>query len=122
MKPSQLLSTLLIGVSVACQKDTLPVPASANPGCFDNNPVSHQAKNLKGIVGYRQDMAIYTINYHVPGTIDSQWTGLTCNLPASYQTVGKEVRFTGEYRTTSGKVAPRLGGEQIYYLYLSSVK
>ncbi|QDK80627.1 hypothetical protein EXU85_19245 [Spirosoma sp. KCTC 42546] len=121
MERSVLLILLLIGVGVSCQKDNLPIPPSANPACFESNPVTHQAKSLKGMVGYRQDVAMYTVNYHLPGTIDSQWTGLVCNLPSDYQVVGKQVQFSGEYRSTLGNIKPLFGGEEIYYLYLSSI-
>ncbi|GAB4034412.1 hypothetical protein [Spirosoma gilvum] len=86
-----------------------------------DHPVSHQARNLKGIVGYRKDMSMYTVAYTVPGTIDSRWVGLVCNLPTSYQVVGKEVSFSGEFRNTLGKVSPYFGGDEMYYLYLSTV-
>jgi hypothetical protein len=122
MKINRLLSSLLIGVSVACQKDSLPVPTSANPACFEDNLVIHQAKRLKGIIGYRKDISMYTVDYIVPKTIDSRWVGLVCNLPTSYQVVGKEVSFSGEYRSTSGKVSPQFGGDEMYYLYLSFIK
>lgn len=121
MKRSTLLILLLIGVGVSCREDNLPISPSANPACIESSPVIHQAKSLKGIVGYRQDVAMYTINYHIPGTIDSQWTGLACNLPTDYQVVGKQVQFSGDYRSTLGSVKPVLGGEEIYYLYLSSI-
>ena len=120
---NRLLPTLLIGISLGCQQQqALPVPTSANPACFETNPVSHQAKNLRGIIGYRQDVAMYTVNYYVPGTIDSHWVGLVCNLPAEYQVDGRSVKFSGEYRSTLGKVAGQMGGDQMYYLYLSSIK
>jgi hypothetical protein len=122
MKINRLLSALLIGASIACQKDSLPIPASANPVCFEDNSVSHQAKSLKGIVGYRKDVSMYTVAYTIPKTIDSRWVGLVCNLPTSYQVIGKEVSFSGEYRRTLGKVSAQFGGDEMYYLYLSSIK
>lgn len=122
MTINRLLSTVLIGASIACQKDILPTPISANPVCFEDHPVSHQAKNLKGTIGYRQDVAMYTIRYYVPGTIDSHWVGLVCNLPTDYQVVGKSVKFSGEYRSTLSKVSVQFGGDEMYYLYLSTIK
>jgi hypothetical protein len=122
MTSNRLLSALLIGASVACQKQTLPVPVSANPACFETNPISHQAKNLKGVIGYRKDVSMYTVAYTVPKTIDSRWVGLACNLPGDYQVIGKQVNFSGEYRSTSGKVSGQFGGDEMYYLYLSSIK
>lgn len=118
-----LVVVLLLGVEASCHKEEiLEMPSSANPRCFDAHPVVRQVKNLNGRVGYRQDVKMYTVNYHVPGTIDSQWTGLLCNVPVEYQSMGKEVRFSGEYRSTAGKISSQLGGEEIYYLYLSSIK
>lgn len=122
MKINWLLILLLTGMGVACQKDNFPVPIPAGSTCFESNPVSHQAKNLKGTIGYRQDVAMYTVNYYVPGTIDSQWVGLACNLQTSYQVVGRDVKFSGEYRSTLGKVLPQFGGDEMYYLTLSAIE
>jgi hypothetical protein len=122
MKTRLLFALFLLGLAVSCRKSDPATPLPDGTDCFDAKPVVRRADNLDGYVDYRQDLGMYIITYTVPKTIDSQWNGFVCNLPTVFQVVGKKVTFSGEYRNTDGKILPRLGGEETFYLKLSAIK
>lgn len=124
---ARFINLVLLSVSLlSCKKDNAdqPLPTNAPPtqtACFEQSPVIRRVENLVGRISQTQGQELYAINYFVPGTIDSFWVGYTCNLPNAYKTVGKEVIFSGEYRKGPEGVT-RLGGEESYYLFLTSIR
>src|SRR5919199_1498526 len=110
MKSVYVYSCLLILLASTCQKlneslslpDSVTFPDPVNSACLVSRPVVHKAQRLKGRIVYRQDVDMYAISYYVPGTIDSQWTGLACNLPDAYKVAGREVIFSGEFKDAGG--------------------
>ncbi len=96
-----------------------------------SKPISKQStseslnvSDTQGIVGYWKGDNIdkYTINVSVAGTIDSQIIGIVTDLPAKFRTEGTVVIFSGRYETSSLNPSPKMGGQKIYTLILSSIK
>lgn len=104
---------LLLGLMISCSSDD-----------NDDNNVVKSATNEEGLIGLMDVNGIekYTIITFIPGTIDGQLTGIVDNLPIELSTVGTKVIFTGTYIKTDDTASPRHGGQEIYYLTLSSIK
>lgn len=123
--------TLLVALSalLSCQRDKaeepaplLPITAQTSQSvCFESRPLIRRVTNFTGRISFSKDENLYTINYGVPGTYDSVWTGLVCNLPDTFKVLDKQVVFSGEYRK-GPDMASTLGGEEVYYLFLTAVK
>ena len=110
-----LLATLL-----CCKKEDTLLPIT-QAACFESRPVAQQANELTGVVNKSPDKELYSITYSVPGTFDSRWLGFVCNLPNEHKVVGKQVVFSGEYRTGPiGLTEP--AGTEVYYLFLTSIR
>jgi hypothetical protein len=125
MRKSVVSVLLVLPIFFAgCRKnDLLPVDSDAQAACFESRPVVHTANQFTGTVYYRTDLAMYVIRRAVPGTYDSVWLGVVCNLPDAYRVDGKRVEFSGEYRNAAD--LPRIttfAGEETYYLFLSSIR
>jgi hypothetical protein len=125
MSKSVIFSVLLLtGVFAGCRpKDLLPVRTDAQAACFESRPVIHRANQFTGTVYFQTDLGMYTIRRSVPGTYDSVWLGVVCNLPDAYKVDGKNVVFSGEYRNASDlPQITNFAGEVTYYLFLSSIQ
>jgi hypothetical protein len=123
-KSAVLLLFFLTGVFAGCRKnDLLPVQRDAQAACFESRPVIHTANQFTGTVYYRADLEMYVIRRSVPGTYDSVWLGVVCNLPDAYRVDGKRVEFSGEYRNAADlSRITTFAGEETYYLFLSSIQ
>ncbi len=122
---TRFLLIVLLGFGSGCRSsnDVAVLSTGSVPaGCAQSGAVVHQLSNIAGTVGYGRDNTQLTLSYYVPGTIDSQWTGVVCNLPNEYRVVGKRVTFSGEFRDAKGTLLPIFGGEEMYYLYLTDIK
>lgn len=98
-------------------------PTNPEPlGCDQSGAVMHEVSLVSGVVGYHLNSTQLMLSYYVPGTIDSQWTGVVCNLPNEYRVFGKQVTFSGEFRDAKNTLRPVFGGESMYYLYLTDIK
>ncbi|MBC8152493.1 MAG: hypothetical protein H7Z72_06245 [Bacteroidetes bacterium] len=122
---TRFVFVLLLGFALACRPDketVLPETGSAPAGCTQSGAVIHRVSDINGTVGYHRDSTRLTLSYGVPGTFDSQWKGVVCNLPNEYRVVGKRVTFSGEFRDAKGTLRSMLGGQEMYYLYLTDIK
>ena len=109
--------TLIAG----CRQADETIPESLST-CAEAQTVVHRISSITGTVGYHINKDQLTLSYYLPGTIDSQWTGVVCNLPAEYRVIGKRVTFRGEFRDAQKKLTPVFGGQEMYYLYLTDIK
>lgn len=122
--PIRLMLNFWLGILFGCRQDTnvLPLTNPLPAGCAQTRSIVHTVSKVTGIVGYYQQNTQLTVSYSLPGTIDSQWTGVVCNLPAAYRVVGKKVLFSGEFRDVQGELKPMFGGQEMYYLYLTAIQ
>ncbi|MEM9325865.1 MAG: hypothetical protein AAGA85_09420 [Bacteroidota bacterium] len=110
---------LVISVSLqGCSEDTDEAQGLLLP------PDVWQVEEIEGVVGYWDFDQVdrYFINVAVPGTIDSQVTGLIDEMPADFQAVGLRVTFSGRYLEETTNPRPMLGGQRVYSLELSSIR
>lgn len=82
--------------------------------------------NKEGIVGYYSKYkrwAIYT-DVSFPNNIDSKIVGISCSIPLSLQIDGLNIKFSGVYKkfNRDEKILPRLGGEDLYFLYINKIE
>lgn len=93
-----LLQTVAVAIAVtvaSCRSSNDVVVRSTGSvpaGCVQSGAVVHRVSNITGTVGYRQDSTQLTLSYYVPGT------------------------------DAKGTLLPIFGGEEMYYLYLTSIK
>ena len=94
-----------------------------DPDCYPNNRVEHEAKGWQGRVIYFEELGQWTIRYHVPGTIDTSYTGVVCDMPVEYQTDQLQVIYSGYLKDDKEKIKPNtvLGGEEFYFLELLTI-
>lgn len=90
--------------------------------CAEAQTMVHRVSSITATIGYHINKDQLTLSYHLPDTIDSQWTGVVCNLPEEYQIIGKRVTFSGEFRDAQKKLTPVFGGQEMYYLSLTDIK
>ncbi|AKD55636.1 hypothetical protein [Spirosoma radiotolerans] len=128
MKKSILIILVLaLGCQSTSTVDPAPVLEEDKPiilpasTCASSLTLDAQVTQREGRVGYRDDLNLYYINVYLGG-IDTSLTGLVCNMPDELKTVNQSVIFDGAYYTDVKMPSPRLGGESIRYLVLTSVK
>ncbi|MBX0289543.1 hypothetical protein K3G63_03790 [Hymenobacter sp. HSC-4F20] len=117
----QTLSYLLIGTLyfglTSCEKDD----DSAQAACEAKSDVVRQADKWEGRIVFDSALNTYVVRYSVPGSIDSVLDGLVCSLPADLRQPGQLVTFSGNYRAYTGASKPQIGGQEYYYLELTSI-
>lgn len=118
MKISQLL--LLIGLIFnACGSDDIV------PRCETSGNTIHIAKDWTGTIGYIEEYEVYTINYHIPGTIDSIYTGIICGeLDEQFQKIDQQVVFSGLFIDDKETINPLavFGGQEFYFFDLKNIQ
>ena len=64
------------------------------------------------------------INYWKPGTIDTMYTGVVCNLDNEWKVEDLDVIFSGYFKDDKGKIQPSsmFGGQEFYFLELISIE
>jgi len=111
---------------------SLVITLSGSSGCSDQFATCHEwgkveqsVKEGIGFLYFNVELKGFTISYHVPGTIDSFWTGLLCthDFDSNYGNgeYRRKVIFSGTFRDDRGSLSPttQIGGEEFYYLSLS---
>lgn len=95
-----------------------------DPVCYPKNEILHEAETWKGTVSYSNELEQWFINHHVPGTIDSFYSGLVCNLPAEFKEEHLKVVFSGNLKDDNGKIDPSMviGGQEFFFLELLEIK
>ena len=89
--------------------------------CQDSTHFIKQVKDCSGGVEYREDLKSYVISYGVPNTWDNQVTAILCNCSQASKWLGRSVIFSGRYYRALG-VRRRYAGENIVYLYMTSIR
>ena len=79
--------------------------------------------NQEGIIGYWESLNKYTINFSKAGTYDGQVTGIIqTDLSDIYKKQGMAVVFNGKIYQNSETPKPMMGGQQVFWLKLDSIK
>ena len=80
--------------------------------------------HCSGYFSFNEELEEYTISYHVPGTIDSNWTGIIClNIIDSFDLPEEgRITFTGEFMDDQDRFNPttQFGGQEFFFLNLIS--
>ena len=99
----------------------------------DFNPCGHPGKEMhcfddtNGHLSYKDDISAYVIRYHVPGSIDSFYTGVICKKDMQSidadQSTNVTVIFSGCFLDDGGKIKPALiiAGEEFFYMDLKKI-
>lgn len=115
--PAFVLFTLLL--SASCGE-------SAAPGCGLAGSIVHSVEEGEARISEDPDTGAKLIHYHVPGTIDSIWTGIICNESFPDFLIGENtrVRFSGDFREDNGSIEfnTRTGGQEFFYLDISFIE
>ena len=111
-----LLIIFIISTLCCCNKD------SEEDINLNLPPNTMAVTNIRGVVGYWENINKYTVNVAVPGTIDSQITGIVDELPSEFRNEGMIVIFSGAYKEEASNPEPILGGQTVYSLTISSIK
>lgn len=121
MKSSKLLISLTVIVCfivVSCD--------SVTPKCDKAGAIVHSLEDVEAKVVYYSEFDSFVINYHVPGTIDSFWTGVVCSNPLSSFAFmdGMTVVFSGDFRDDKGTLKPNsiIAGQEFYYLSINKIE
>lgn len=112
-----ILITLVFFSVASCTKIRI------DPDCYPKNQIEHEANNWQGRVIYFDELGQWTIRHHVPGTIDSFYTSVVCNMPDEYKIDQLEVIFSGYLKDDKGKINPStiIGGEEFFFLDLIDI-
>ncbi|UOQ77324.1 hypothetical protein MUN84_00935 [Hymenobacter sp. 5516J-16] len=114
--PYLLAGTICLGGG-SCKKED----ETAQAACKAKSDVLMRADKWKGRVVFDSVLQAYVVSYFVPGSIDSVYDGIVCALPAELRQVGQLVTFSGQYRAYTGPANPQFGGQQYFYLELTSI-
>ena len=114
-----LLITIFAFLLTACGDD------------FSNNRCNYgefvtTIEEEEGTLFFFEELNSFAIRYHIPGTIDSFYTGILCT-DSGHDLDGKEwvrVLFTGDFYDDKGKIQPStiIGGEEFFFLQVSLVE
>ena len=109
---------------VACNNDD--TPKLIEHACEVGGEVIHYIENGVGHAGFDEELQAFVIRYHVPGTIDSTYTGVICDevIPEPLIDKSGRVRFTGKFIDAQGQiqVTIQFGGESFYFLEVDSLE
>ncbi len=112
---------LLVSITIlqGCGEGVIP------NSCILGSDVIHTIEAGSGYFQFNEELRAYTISYYVPGTIDSQLTGVICEslLPTNLPQEGR-VSFSGEFIDDNDRFDPptQTGGEEFFYLNLLSIE
>ena len=122
MKNHRTLGVMLLALGLglqSCGEGTIPNQ------CLLGGAIEHSVQDGVGRFTFNEELREYVINYHVPGTIDSFWTGVVCqSIPGTIELPEEgEVVFTGDFLDDNDRFNPnvQIGGQEFFYLNLSSV-
>lgn len=103
-------------------RSAIKIPVDFDSNCHVSEPVVGRAANWEGYVSYRETAHLYSIVYTIPNSADSQWIGLTCNMPNEFKHIGQRVKFTGRYYYAYKYVQRDHAGETMLYLVLEKIE
>lgn len=108
-----LMSIALIANSFSCKKQNL----CDTDMCDSKRKTVFKADNWKGTLGYYNNLRKWTVNVHIPNTIDGLRTCIICpDIPDSLKTMGRTVTFSGDIKESCGNITPELRGQEIYFV------
>jgi len=103
--------------------------------CEENasGPCDNQGKEVycfvdtSAFLSYKDDISAYVLRYHVPGTIDSFYTGVICkkdltSIDVDHST-NDPVIFSGCFLDDGGEINPSvvIAGEEFFYMDLEKI-
>lgn len=102
-----------------CKKD------SVDTFCSTNRTLIRNINAQTAIVIYYQKYNRYGVRIDtvLPGNIDSQIIGLTCDIPKELHTVGSNVNISGQLKKFNAdeNISPQMAGDDLYYLEITQI-
>jgi hypothetical protein len=119
----KFLSIFIVMTLFQCK---CPMKNNNNPSPTPSTTMEKDSKiikNQEGIIGYWESLKKYTINYNQPNTYDGQYTCIIeGNLNEEYKKQGISVVFSGTIYKNAETPQPMIGGQQVFWLKLDSIK
>lgn len=109
------LFVLIVSMLCSCNK--------SSDICDPGGIVHEFTEPTTGVVDFDKELNLYSIRYHVPGTIDSFLIGYLCNPDVEFELTDRLlVEFTGNFRDI-GDFSPltMIGESDYFHLELLSI-
>ena len=119
MKKLHLAAFFLIALAVfSCKKKEIDTSDTSKlDNCDPKRKTILVATEWIGTLGYDNEMRKWTVNTQIQGTYDGMRTALICvDIPDDFKRLNNLVIFSGELKESNGTPAPKLGGQEIYYI------
>jgi hypothetical protein len=81
------------------------------------------ALDWKGVMSYESDLNKWSVNVHIPNTIDGLRVCVLCSeIPDSLKVIGKQAVFSGAIKETCAKTKIQIGGQETYSVSPSKIE